>query len=370
MNPAVQKTLALLLLILIGVLLKKKIKGKDKLNGIKVLILSIALPATIFVALLKVNVDFSLLILPILALTANFSLLLVIRYAYPFLTGKSFRSAASRTIVLLIPSMAPGLSCFPFIVEYLGEETLAYAALTDIGNKFFGLIILYLVAMQWYYKVHSGTLNTGESKLKGLLISLVQEPINIVIVVALILLGFGLNMASLPEFLQNSINRLSLMMTPLVLLFIGLAVKINLRVFSRIASMLIFRSGVSFLLSALLISIFPIGGVALLLLAVIFPQSSCSFWPFAHMSVVDSLEKKNQQDSTTFDLDLALNILAVSLPFSTMVILTICSFPNYFSNPNFLFGIAIVFLVIGITGLFSGSRKTIPSGVLAGEFKD
>ena len=49
----------------------------------------------------------------------------------------------------------------------------------------------------------------------------------------------------------------------------------------------------------------PIG---LVLVAVAFPQSACSFWPFAHMTAIETLEKDMPQ--RTFNLDLALNILA------------------------------------------------------------
>lgn len=359
MNPAVQKTLSLLLLILIGVLLKKKINGKERLNGIKVMILSIALPATIFVALLKVKIDSSLLILPVFALAANFVLLLIVRYLYPLISGRSINDSTTRTMMLIIPSFAPGLSCFPFVTEYLGEETLAFAALADIGNKVFVLIILYLIAMQWYYQVQKGKLEQQQSKVKGLLLSLVQEPVNMVIVTAIILLCLGMNMESLPRFLQDGIGRMSLLMTPMVLIFIGLAVNINWRTFRSIAAILLFRSGCSFLISALLLSLFPVSSTSLILLAVIFPQSACSFWPFAHISSVAALEKKNNLANSTFDLDLALNILAVSLPFSTITILTICSLPSLFTHPLYILGYATIGILLGMIGLLRTNQNVL-----------
>ena len=75
MTSAVHTTLALLLLILVGMLLKLRIKKKEQLTGIKILVLSIALPAMIFVSLLKIQVETSLLILPGLALLFNLVLL-------------------------------------------------------------------------------------------------------------------------------------------------------------------------------------------------------------------------------------------------------------------------------------------------------
>ena len=53
--------------------------------------------------------------------------------------------------MMLLPSLAPGLSCFPFIIVYLGDEYLALAALADVGNKIFVLILLYMLAMHWYH---------------------------------------------------------------------------------------------------------------------------------------------------------------------------------------------------------------------------
>ena len=121
LDPAIQKTLSLLLLIGIGILLKSKIHSKEALGGVKMLILSIALPATIFVALLKIEVQTHLLFLPILALAFNL-LMLLIAYKGLGLLGIPKNSPTFRTWLMLLPSLAPGLSCFPFLAEYMGDE--------------------------------------------------------------------------------------------------------------------------------------------------------------------------------------------------------------------------------------------------------
>lgn len=327
MNPAVQKTLSFLLLIAIGFLLKSKIKKKEQLGGIKVLILTIALPATIFIALLKINVATHLLFLPVLALAFNFIMLLSARTILPFF-GVSANTDASRTLMMLFPSLAPGLSCFPFILEYFGEESIAYAALADVGNKIFGLILLYLLAMHWYYRVHNSTeIASSKNKVKDLAINLVKEPINLVIVVAIFLLCVGCNIQMLPEFLQQAISRMSSLMTPMILLYIGLAVKINWQQIKVIFSLLFVRAGIAFLFGALLVSLLPVSSPAALIVAVAFPLSSASFWPFAHMSAVSSLENthQNPDGKRTFDTDLALAVLAFSLPLSTILILGVCA---------------------------------------------
>jgi predicted permease len=126
--------------------------------------------------------------------------------------------------MMLLPSLAPGLSCFPFLVEYLGDDVLAWGALADIGNKIFVLILAYLLAMHWFYKSHGLANRSNGQKIKELCIAMVKEPINMVLIIAILLLSFGLNLEKLPLFLSESIVMMKNMMTPLVLLFIGVAV--------------------------------------------------------------------------------------------------------------------------------------------------
>ncbi|MBU2947069.1 permease [Zobellia uliginosa] len=335
MNFALQNTLELLLIIGLGLLLQKKVAKQD-LKGVKVIILSVALPAVIFVALLKIKLDSSLLIFPLLALAFNLVMLLASKYILNASVSKKEKSKR-RTIMMLMPSLAPGLSCFPFIAIYLGDDSVALAALADVGNKIFVLILLYMVAMHWYQKRAIKDLQTSTSgKLKGLGLALIKEPINLVIIVGLLLLSFGLNLESLPSFVQNTALHIKVIMTPLILLFIGMAVRIKSGEFGLILSLLTRRAGITFCLSAIFILLLPGLATPLILLLVVFPQSSCSFWPFAHMSAISSMEEDDKQDKPTFDINFAVNILALSLPFSTMLAIGIFSFSDFFVNPSIL----------------------------------
>lgn len=349
MNPAIIKTISLVVLILLGYTLQSKIKSKEQKTGIKTVILSIALPATIFIALLKIEFSWEMAMVPLLALAFNFTVFALVDKMPAILPGIASGSSQHRTIKMLLPSLAPGLSCFPFLLEYLGEDSLAMAALADVGNKVFVLVILYLVAMRWYYQRNEIESQNTSDKVKGLLISLVREPINMVLLVALGMLAFGLNFNSLPEFLQMSTDRLSLMMTPLVLLFIGISVKLNWQQVKTIFSLLFVRASIAFLISAVLLLVLPVQSTAMALLIVIFPQSACSFWPYAHISVVSALEEVNPHPSTsTFDIEFAMNVLACSLPFSTVLILGICTAGDFFAAPTNVLGITLVFSAIAI----------------------
>lgn len=361
MGIALQKTIAFILLIGIGVLLKNKITTKEELKGVKAMILNIALPATIFIALLKIEIKPSLMLLPVLALAANLLLWFGAQF-FVKIAGIKSDSPRYRTLLLLIPSFAPGLSCFPFIAEFLGDESLAMAAFADVGNKIFVLIILYIVAMHWYYQLVAKqrlTSNSNNSRLKDLGLSLLKEPINLVLLVAIGMLCFGLNLQSLPSFLQDSINRMSVLMTPLVLLFIGVAVKFKRADLLMMLQILFWRSGFAFLISALLLFFLPTSlPTYMILLAVVFPQSACSFWPFAHMTAVETLEL-DQPAIKTFDLELGLNMLAFSLPFSTMIILAICSSGAFFADVSVVAGIGLCFIGIALLPFITNIKYSL-----------
>ncbi len=340
MSIALQKTLSLILLIILGLILKRKFTHPDQNKGLKMIILDVALPAMIFVALLKIEINPDLLVLPIFALIFNLLLLGIAKYALPFF-GIEVNSASMRTLLLLLPSLAPGLTCFPFVVEYLGEDILALAALSDIGNKVFVLILAYLLAISWYYKHHQLKSVSSAQRIKQLLFAMIKEPINVVMLTAILLLSMGINMERLPIFLSQSILMMKDMMTPLVLLFIGIAVVFKWEQLRMLTGLLLFRAGVIFLISGVFILLVPMSP-EMILLAVVFPQSAVSFWPFAHMSAIRSMEVGQAELKTnpTFNLELGVNLLALSMPFSTLLILGVFSSGTYFTNPYhvFLFG--------------------------------
>ncbi|WP_296705655.1 permease [Algoriphagus sp.] len=349
MSLALQKTCSLLLLILIGILLKKRLIKDEHKKGLKTIILDLALPAMIFVALLKIEVDTELMFLPLLILIWNGIMFLTSKVMLPLL-GFRKDSSETRTWLLMIPSLAPGLSCFPFLMEYLGDGALAWGALADIGNKIYVLIFSYLLAMSWYYKhLKMGPRSNGQ-KVKELFLSMLKEPINLVIIAALVLLSLGLSLQNLPGFIGESVLMLKDIMTPLVLLFIGVSVILKWDQIQTIASVLILRAGFSLVLSAGFVSLFELPSDAAILLAVVFPLSACSFWPFAHMSAIRQLERDKGIDTEkgTFDLNLGINILAVSLPLSTALILGVFSSGTYFTVPSHLFMVGGVMISLPI----------------------
>ncbi|WP_025763657.1 AEC family transporter [Dyadobacter tibetensis] len=337
MSDALQKTITLLLIIVLGLLLKNKFTSKEQTNGLKEIILSVALPATIFISLMKIEIDSTMIVIPVLMLVFNIILYLLTPLSFT-LFGIDKDSQTGRTMMMLIPSLAPGLSCFPFIAEFLGDKSLAIAALADVGNKIFVLITLYIVALNMYLKNNNDQDTNTRSKVTSLLSSMFREPINILMIAALIMLSIGINYSTLPAVITDLFNKTSAMMTPLVLLFIGLAVQLREGRKRTVASMLFFRAGISLLISSGMIFLLNINDTNTILLATVLPLSAVSFWPLAHISAFTAKEdqKNLPKEKRTFDTELAVLLLAFSLPFSTLLILGLLSSGTYFANLHHL----------------------------------
>lgn len=349
MLEALQKTLILLLLIGLGLALRSKFKNKTEINGVKEIILSIALPATVFIALMGIKMSFSLLIFPLVTLAFNFFIFFSMPLILPFF-GVENETASGRTLRLLLPSLAPGLSSFPFINEFLGEKSLALGAMGDVGNKFFALNFLYFVAMKMYLKNNKADGLIEENQTKKLFKSLVKEPINVIMLLAIIFLSFGFTLNSLPTVVNELFTKASSLMTPLVLIYIGLAVQFKGGKIKLVSSILFFRAGITLLFSIAVIKIFSITESNLILLAIVLPLSSCSFWPFAHISGINLKEEENEilKEKRTFEMNLAILILAFSLPFSTILIMGILASGQVFTNflPLFILSFSLIFLGI------------------------
>lgn len=346
MDFTLQKTLTFVLFIGIGLLLKFKFQSREEISGIKKIILNLALPATIFIALLGIKIDIGLMVLPFMALALNVFLFVAFPYALP-IAGIKRDTPDYRTAKLLIPSLAPGLSCFPFVLEFLGEDYLAKAAMADLGNKIFVLIILYVVAMNWHYRIRSTISKGNRSKIKSLVLAMISEPVNIFIIIALILVFFGLSMESLPFFISETLQRLRILMTPLVLLFIGLAVNIRRKQFLKLASMLFLRAGTVLFICGICIYLGRITVQNEILLMLAFGLSACSFWPYAHIAAVDAQEMDVPNNMKTFNGNFAINTLALSFPLSTILILGVLSSGSLFYGAMPIFIASSIFILIG-----------------------
>jgi malate permease and related proteins len=157
-------------------------------------------------------------------------------------------------------------------------------------------------------------------------------------------------MKSLPTVISELFNRASSLMTPLVLIYIGLAVQFKEGKIKLVSSILLFRAGVTLLFSVLVIRIFNVTTPNLILLAVVVPLSSCSFWPFAHISGINIKEdnKEVTKERRTFDMNLAVLILAFSLPLSTILVMGILASGEFFAHTSTLLALGLTLTGLGL----------------------
>ena len=340
-----EKSLSFLILICIGIVFRAKVSNKEQVGTIKNLILTVALPAVILSALLKINLTASLIYPPLMVLVCNFLMFLSVRFLLPIFIKDKVNTDNRRTLMLMLPSYAFYLSCFPFLTEFADQNIIATAAIADTGNKLFILIFLYFIAMYWTYGrkltiPNQNSRNQGSGWKK--LVDVLLQPINFTLIVALSASLLGYRLDSLPSYFQDSLLYLRNLLTPCILIFIGLAVKVQGKEFQLILGLLLWRSGMAFTISAIALTLFDFN-FATMLLIVAFPQSSCSFLPYAQMSVFYEFDRRRRK---VFNPDLALSLLAFSLPFSSFTIVSIYSIGGFFTIPLNLLGIsAIAFLL-------------------------
>ncbi len=332
-----QKAISLALLIGVGYLLKSKFPSSSQqmgfaVQGLKAIILSVALPATIFLSI--VSTDLTIWTAPLYTLGINLYLMvmgtLVARLVF-------YRDQLSlrRSVILMFPSMAPGLTAYPFIDQYLGGDGLAWAALADVGNKVFVLVGLYALAIHWAQQFMD-TASSGHGRWKMIGLSLLREPVNTAIVAGLLLASFGVGIDQIPFIALDPLQKLAACTTPLILIFVGLSLKFDVGQIKRIFMILLFRSGVGFLFSAAMITILVspsspvVSSLPFALLLAVTPQAGCSLWPLMHATRV------NAEIQPTFDTNFILALLTISFPFSIGVILMIFASGSFFVHPRHL----------------------------------
>ncbi len=333
-----QKAIALALLIGVGYLLKLKFPTSPHqlafaTQGLKIVILSVSLPATIFLSIISTDLD--ILTAPLYTLAINLYLMVMGILLVRFLIAPGRRSLR-RSVVLMFPSMAPGLTAYPFIDQYLGGDGMAWAALADVGNKIFVLVGLYALAIHWAQELSDVSQKVGQARWRMIVISLLREPVNAAIVVGLALAVAGIHQDQIPFLILDPIQKLAAFTTPLILIFVGVSLKFDVAQLKDILMILLFRSGAGFFFSAVMVmllaqpSLLVPESIGFALLLAVTPQAGCSLWPLMHATQV------NGDIRPTFDTGFILALLTISFPFSIGMIMLMFSAGSFFAFPQHL----------------------------------
>ncbi|KGF71956.1 hypothetical protein DO97_13650 [Neosynechococcus sphagnicola sy1] len=350
-HAVVPKAIALILLIGVGYLLQKKFQDPTAIGAIRNFILNAALPATIFLSTIEIDTTLDLVLLPSFALAVNL-FLFVIGSLVSALLIKQSESDRSRALILLFPSLAPGLTVYPFIAQFSGQQGLAWAALADMGNKFFVLVGLYAFAIFWYQQSQAQTQQTKiDAQWLSIVRFLISEPVNIAIVLAVILAIFNINSQRLPLALSDAIQKLAVCATPMILFYVGISLNLKSFQFGKLLMILLARSGAGFMLSAVAIALLNPTTPDIRTLFVALPQASCSLWPLLHATNINQLPLDLSADGDReppvnfFNIEFATALLAMSFPFSIFILLIVFSSGNYFTTPDHLSQMGMILLL-------------------------
>lgn len=238
-----------------------------------------------------------------------------------------------------------------------------------MGNKIFVLIGLYAFAIYWFQQEALLPNTRPPAQWKTIGQFLFTEPVNAAIVVGLVLASLHIGTADLPLAVLDVLQKLALCSTPLILFYVGVSLNLKKLQFGTLLLALLARAGIGFLISAAAIALLRPSTVEEIALFTALPQASCSLWPLLHATKIN---QQNQAESAVpfFDLDFATALLALSFPFSILMLLIIFTGGSFFYNPFHLTasgtGLIILFLGLLITkNTLKARYGSLPGTLLA-----
>jgi len=351
-----ERQLLPLLIILLGIVLRFKLGG-EKFTVIKKIYQFALLPSTIFVSLTKLTMSTSALIWPGLGLLYNLTLFLSLRLICAISLPRYLRDQTLNMICLEACNLAPGLSSWAFIDFLQDREIKGLLAFADFGNKVFAIFITRGICYGLVRKSLSGDDSiTSKLKIVGKMsVNFLSEPVTIACLLGLLFSTLSLSCGQI-RFFCPTLDRVSKATLPVLLLYIGNIIQVPSVDQIFLLSLLIARSGVSFLLTAIITTFVHLDAEKLLGLILVF-QSSCGYMPLASMdSVAKELDEGYIRDEDKIHLGTPNELLSLSFPISIAILSLINFFGDWFIFTRNLVRIGLIFLVLGIAGIATVSR--------------
>jgi len=343
----------------IGAALKKKLDAK----AVTSLLLNALVPAVIVVSLssLTLSSDLSGVVAGGVLLAAlqvgvgELGARLVVPRAKEDETGsaRESRKTLTRTAAMQLGTMAPALSVYSFTREFAGPLYGGLAALADVPNKIYTLILfpIYFKRRGEAALVNSGSalapspaLAPAPVKKRKRLASTVGDPFNLAIGSGLVLAALGMPVKSL-GFFGTAIGNLASAQTSVLFLLIGLKLKFGGARARFCLRLLLARHGLialsmSFLLAALLPPLASSGAGAAAaaqvatresarLAATLSSQAASSIIAYGQMAKVVAA---NPEVEAKYDLDTAFDIVALSFPLTIVLNTVACLAGNAYVN--------------------------------------
>ncbi len=247
------------------------------------LVLFVALPAYAFVSVAEIDLKLKYLCLPLVAIGTY-----LIIWAVSFFIGKRMGLDRRRLGSFVVGSLIVNIAfAIPFILSVYGEEGLAYASLYNLGNGVMTFSFTYFLAVRFGME---GDKKIPWGKIFGL------PP------VWALFLGLFWNVAHvpMPGALSDWTKMLGTLITPLVMLSLGIYFKPRLQAIRHIIPAMIIRSGVGFIIGITICSIFGWSGTLSKIIVL------CSAAPIGYntlvFSVMENLDMKYAASLVSFSI--------------------------------------------------------------------
>lgn len=306
-TAGVQKVLELGVIAGIGASLRYKLDAK----AITTLLLSALVPAVIVSSLSTLRLSAEMGLVVLMGLLLTIAQIAAGELASRIVVKKSANTKAGRTIrrtaAMQLGSMAPALSVFSFLREFVGTEYAGLAALADIPSKLYILIFIrnYL-RFRGVAKEESAQQEKKSSKLEKAR-SAFKDPFNQAIVTGLGLAAIGRPVPTL-GFFGAALKSLQQAQTAVLFLLIGLKLKWGGERPKLCMRLLLARHGFMNLMTSLFLgTVLSASGSSAKLAAVLCSQAACSIIAYGQMNTV-------AEEVEGYDTDLAFDIVALSYP--------------------------------------------------------
>jgi len=309
-----QKAMSLLLLAFVGRYVRNRF-SKEAAKGVNTLIMSTMLPAVLFKSLASVTAERSMMFLPVLGVAFVIYQAIAGELIGTVLFGPSKALVVPRrTVALMVPSIAPGLSAFAFINEFVGTEAAGLAAMADLASK------VYLVALMPIHLSLSGASGSearhsaAAASPASRIVQELKDPLNLSILGGLAMSICGRDVASL-GVVGDAILTLASAQTPVLFVLIGIKVSFEGSTPAICAASLCLRFGCTLLFAHLAVWLLRLPDDHALA-ATIMCQAAVSVMAYGQLEKVAV--------SRGYDKDLAFDLVSFSFPLSVALNTTAC----------------------------------------------
>ena len=340
-----------IVLFMIGLWLKNQFKEELSFKSIKIVMMQVFLPAVIFYLILTNKEGISengLWMIVVATLALNFLTFGFAKFVLPKLLP-SLGKKIINTNAVMLSAYAPCITVVPIAAAISTNINATYAALFDIGDKFFIFVILFAYISLQVQEKSAGFLHNASYFLKKIIL----QPINLALILSLVLSSQNIVFEDLPNVVQQIIVDIKSPLLILIPIFIAGVVSFE-NLSKTLLSVLMYKYGFGFVVSAIFLLLFPgVITAGLGLLVVTAPLASSSMWAKQNL-----MEFNKEKVSQKFDLDFADDLFTNSFGISLILNFLIFSIGEPVVNPNLLL-ILGVSLMVTASMLHYRSRKTV-----------